>query len=195
MMKSKLILLIVFINIVFASGAYDNGTSTGKGQFQIDFTWNPFDRFYFGQSYAVISYGLTQNLDLHGYISHHPENYQSWYGGLFYQFLDLKRLHLATALGIRRRFDKEWTHLFAPQLLYTGFITERLYFGGSFVSVKKIDKMKSLGTAVDVGVFYQLEFETKFIESISIGFGGFHPATWAPSTYFLPTYSVDFKFK
>ena len=194
-MKSKLILLIVLINILVASGAYDNGTATGKGQFQIDLTWNPFDRFNFGQTYAVISYGITQHLDLHGFISHHPEGYQSWYGGLFYQFLDLKRLHLATALGIRRRFNKDWTHLFVPQLLYTGFITDRLYFGGSFVAVKKIDKMKSLGTAVDVGVFYRLKFETKLIESISIGFGGFHPTTWTPSTYFLPTYSIDFKFR
>ena len=35
----------------------------------------------------------------------------------------------------------------------------------------------------------------KLIESISIGVGVFHPTTWKPKQYFLPTYSIDIKFK
>ena len=194
-MKIKLISIILFTTIIFGSGGYDNGTATGRGKFQLDLTWNPLDRFNFGQTYMVMSFGITNSLDFHGYISQHPENYQTWYAGLFYQFLDMKRFHLATAVGIRRRFDESWTHMFAPQLLYTALITEKLYVGGSFVDVRNQSLDIRYGVAVDVGVFYKLKFETNRIESISFGIGGFHPATWNPSTYFLPTYSLDIKFR
>ena len=39
---------------------------------------------------------------------------------------NMKRLHVATAIGIRRSFDENWSHLFAPQLLYTAFIKGHL---------------------------------------------------------------------
>jgi hypothetical protein len=52
-----------------------------------------------------------------------------------------------------------------------------------------------MGVAVDVGLFYRLKYKSQRIESISIGIGGFHPATWKPDTYFLPTYSIDIKFR
>ena len=176
-----------------ASGGYDNGSATGKGKFQMDLTWNPFDRFDFGQTYAVMSYGITNRLDIHGYISWHAEKYLTYYTGIFYQFLDTKRFDLATAVGVRQRLDQSWTHVFAPQLLYTAFITDRLYLGGSIVGINM--RNKNIGTAIDVGIFYRLQYETKTIESISIGIGGFHPATWNPDTFFLPTYSIDFNFK
>ena len=194
-MKLKLIYLILYTGTLFGSGGYDNGTATGKGQFQLDLTWNPFDRFDFGQTYVVMSYGLTNRLDLHGYISHHKDGYQSWYSGIFYQFLKTKRLDLATAAGIRRRFNQNWTHVFLPQLLYNAHLTERISIGGSLVDVRNEKLDFSYGTTVDVAVFYQLKYETNKIESISIGMGGFHPATWNPNAYFLPTYSLDIKFK
>ena len=56
-------------------------------------------------------------------------------------------------------------------------------------------RLNKLGVAVDVGLFYRLKYKSQKIESISIGFGGFHPATWKPDTYFLPTYSIDIKFR
>ena len=85
-MISKFIYFILFTTQLFASGAYDNGTSTGKGKFKFDLTWNPFDLIDYGQSYIVSSYGLTDKLDFHGYLSKHPENYYSYYFGIFYLF-------------------------------------------------------------------------------------------------------------
>jgi len=203
-MKIKILLLLLPICLT-ASGGYDNGTATGKGQFQIDLTWNPFDRVNFGQTYIVMSYGLNHRLDIHGYISHHTGGYQTWYGGIFYQFLKTQRVDLATAVGIRRRFDENWTHLFAPQLLYTIQLNDRLDLGGSVVNIMeslsdkstrdKDKRLSKLGVAVDVGVFYRLKYKSQKIESVSIGIGGFHPATWKPDTYFLPTYSIDIKLR
>ena len=193
----KIILIIIFVlpSLTFASGGYDNGTATGKGKFRLDVTWNPFNQFDFGQTYAVISYGITNRLDVLGYISDHAGTYGTWYGGIFYQFLDTKRLDLATAVGIRRRFNMDWTHVFLPQLLYTAQITKRIHIGGSFVDIRNHKSGGRYGTAIDVGVFYRLNYETKWIKSISIGLGGFHPATWEPKSFFLPTYSFNFEFK
>ena len=195
MRKIILTILLLLPCWVLGSGGYDNGTATGKGKFQLDLTWNPFDRFDFGQTYAVMSYGITNKFDVHGYISQHADGYQTWYGGLFYQFLDIKRLHLATAVGIRRQLNKSWSHMFAPQLLFTAFITERLHVGGSLVDVRNQSLDVRHGVATDIGIFYRLQFETTRIKSVTIGVGGLHPATWTPSTYFLPTYSIDFKFR
>ena len=203
-MKIKIILLLLPICLI-ASGGYDNGTATGKGQFQIDLTWNPFNQIHFGQTYIVMSYGLSHRLDIHGYISHHTGGYQTWYGGFFYQFLKTQKLDLATAVGVRRRFDENWTHIFAPQLLYTIHLNDRLNLGGSVVNIMESlsdksrrdrdKRLSKLGVAVDVGVFYRLKYKSQKIESVSIGIGGFHPATWKPDTYFLPTYSIDIKFR
>ena len=57
-MKIKILLLLLPICLT-ASGGYDNGTATGKGQFQIELTSNPFDKIDFGQTYIVMSYGLS----------------------------------------------------------------------------------------------------------------------------------------
>ena len=118
---TKIIIIVLLLSSprVWCSGGFDNGTATGKGIFQLDLTWNPFKITDFGQSYAVVSYGITNKFDIHGYISQHTDNYKTWYGGFFYQFLKTKKIDLATSIGIRRRFDKGWTHLFYPQLLYT----------------------------------------------------------------------------
>ena len=59
-------LFILFICILSGSGGFDNGTSTGKGKIQLDLTWNPFNYWDKGQSYAVLSYGVFQRIDIHG---------------------------------------------------------------------------------------------------------------------------------
>ena len=42
---TRIIIILVFVLAIplFGSGGYDHGTSTGKGQLEIDFTWNPFN--------------------------------------------------------------------------------------------------------------------------------------------------------
>ena len=78
----------------------------------------------------------------------------------------------------------------------SAFISERSYIGGSFVNVSNLSpKKEKYGTAIDIAYFYKLKYKTKLIESISIGVGVFHPTTWKPKQYFLPTYSIDIKFK
>ena len=195
-MKIKSLLSILFFSsLLFASGGFDNGTSNGKGKFQIDLTINPFNKIKFGQSYTVLSYGLTNKLDFHGYFSNHANGENSWYLGIFYQFIKLKKIDLATAIGFRRKLGKDWTHIFAPQLLYTFHINEKISLGGSIVNVKNINEKVNYGQSIDIGIFYKFEYQTKIIESVSMGIGGFHPVTWNPKQYFLPTYSIDFKFK
>ena len=193
----KLTYSLYFLSIIFAaeSGGFDNGTSTGKGKFQLDLTWNPFDKYEFGQSYAVISYGINDNFDIHGYISEHPENYNTYYIGLFYQFYRSEKLDLSTAIGIRKKTDEKWNHMFFPQLLYTRIINKKFYIGGSFVNIYDYDSKFDYGLALDVALFYRLNIKSSFINNISIGLGGFHPTTWEPKTFFLPTYSIDIKFK
>ena len=73
---NRIIIILVFGLAIplFGSGGYDHGTSTGKGQLEIDFTWNPFNIIEFGQSYLVIGYGLTGRLDVHGYYSRQTDN-------------------------------------------------------------------------------------------------------------------------
>jgi hypothetical protein len=193
-MKVKLILIIISTTMIFASGGFDNGTSTGKGLFQIDLTLNPFNSIKFGQSYAIISYGVTKNFDIHGYVSQHPEKYKTFYAGLFYQFIRTDKFHLATAIGLRTRDDNKINHIFLPQILYTSYINDKLYVGGSLVNVYSYNNKKNYGNSIDLGLFYKFNYSSKIIKSISFGVSAFHPTTWKPKTYFLPTYSLDIKF-
>ena len=188
---------IIFLSFtcVFASGGFDNGTAIRKGIFQLDLTWNPFDKINYGQSYAVLAYGFTDNLNFHGYLSKHAPDYYTWYSGLLYQFYRNNNLDLSTAFGIRKRIDKNWTDIFLPQILYTIRISDKTSVGGSIVNVSRGKIDNSLGTSLDIGVTYKLPINTKFTQSISITIGGFHPATWEPKSYFLPTYSFDILFK
>ena len=98
-------MIIILFNIALPSGAFDNGTSTGKNKIQIDLTWNPFNYFEYGQNYVVISYGITDKLDFHSYYVDHV-NYNngvdSYYYGLLYQFINSKYLDLASAIGKRK---------------------------------------------------------------------------------------------
>ena len=195
--KLKLfILLLISLPIqILGSGGFDNGTSAGKGRFSLDITWNPFNYFVFGQSYLVTSYGITSKFDIHSYISQHPGNYTTWYVGGFYQFIDSKKIDLATAIGIRKRTDADWTHFFVPQLLYTISINEKFNVGGSFVNIRDEKFTEDLGIATDITLLYKTNYESKIIQNLTIGLGLFKPATWNPENKFLPTYSLDITFK
>ena len=79
--------LIILSDSLHSSGGYDNGTSVGKGNIGLDLTWNPLNYWEKGQSYAVISYGLSNSLDIHGYYSIPAEGSDNYYIGILYQFI------------------------------------------------------------------------------------------------------------
>ena len=193
--------LLLFISPVFSSGGYDHGTSTGKGQLELDFTWNPFDIIEFGQSYVVFGIGLTERLDIHGYYSHQTNKQDNYYMGLFYQFLDSKYLDLATAIGIRQYTNSKIIDLFAPQLLYNIKFKEQFSIGGSLVTIKEIEDglLINRGGAFDIALYIPLSQAVqlpKSIEEIKLVLGVFNPGVFN-SDYgeFLPTYSIDIIFK
>ena len=68
-MKLKLISLIISFSIILGAGGYDHGTAAGKGNWDISLTWNLFNYFEQGQSYAILGYGLTEKIDIHAYYS------------------------------------------------------------------------------------------------------------------------------
>ncbi len=186
-------------NILIASGAYDNGTATGKGKLSLDLTWNPFNYFQEGQSYIVLGYGISNKLDVHGYYSKPAKGSSNYYIGLYYQFFDNKLLDLSSAIGIRNYIPSSTTHLFAPQLLYTFYIYKDFRLGGSLVSIREIDKNKLVGTTYDTGLIIPLINNRKSaskIESIDFSIGFFRPISWKPKRKkWHPTYSIDIKLK
>ena len=94
------IINLLLVDQLFASGAYDKGTATGKGRFELSITINPLGIVHYGQNYAVLSYGINNKIDLVTYYSSHQNGTESQYLGAFYQFYDSKKLDLATALGL-----------------------------------------------------------------------------------------------
>ena len=75
-------------------------------------------------------------------------------------------------------------------------LNSKFSLGGSFVNI--IDQNKKYDeVSLDFGLYYKLNYESKYVENISIGISAFHPISWSPSTgdYFVPTYSVDISFK
>jgi len=202
----KRICLIIFLThwtttALYASGGYDHGTSTGKGLLELDFTWNPFDYFKQGQSYVVLGYGLTEKLDFHGYYSLHREGFQTYYGGLFYQFLRSNKLDLATAAGMRINKENKNSDLFLPQLLYTIKLKNGYSVGGSFVNIMSNVKqpLESMPLAMDVAFFIPLSRYLSFPDSVKdmkLGVGLFNPVTNSAVDpgKFIPTYSIDIKF-
>ena len=203
-----IIFFILFVSMVLASGGYDHGTSTGKGKLQIDLTWNPFNYFENGQSYIVIGYGITKRLDIHGYYCDHGNYHNgvdSYYYGIFYQFLDSKYLDLATAIGKRKMMDLEYGHFFFPQLLYNVKLYNGFSLGGSFVNIKKdteslLKKTKTDWSTIDIAFFIPLTKyfnKSRIIEKVNIGIGTFRTGVGnnMPPSHFMPTYSIDIKFK
>ena len=191
-MKSKVIYIITSLSIIFASGGYDHGTSAGKGIIDISITLNPFNYFKQGQTYAIIGYGLTDRIDIHGYYSYIHSGADNYYGGVFYQFFDGKYLDLSTAIGVRFITGIADKHIFSPQLLYTIHLNKKNLIGGSFVSIK--DNNKYLGTTIDIFVSRKF-YESEKLE-IDFSLGAFNPIAWEPKGgKWHPTYSIDIKIK
>ena len=190
----KLICYSLLTTIVFASGGFDHGTSAGKNKWDLSFTWNPYNYFKNGQSYLILSYGITKNLDFHSYYSYSRQDDQNYYFGLFNQFIRTKTIDVATAIGIRAYSKNSIKHLFFPQLLYTLHLTNNIRLGGSFVNILSQEKLSFEGTSIDVFLMYKV-YENKKIK-IDLSLGGFKPVTWTPySGDWYPTYSVDIKIK
>ena len=192
---SLLILISFSLN---ASGGYDNGSSIEKGNIGIDLTWNPFNYWEKGQSYAVISYGITDKFNLHGYYSTPVKGNDNYYIGIFYQFIKYKYLDLATAIGARHYNPKFEKHLFGPQLLYTIHPSKIFSIGGSIVNVRDVKKnFKNIGITIDFGLIIPILKKGKFnkgIYSIDFTIGAFKPILWKPKKgIWHPTYSFDFK--
>ena len=206
--RLSIIFFVLFVSMIWASGGYDHGTSTGKSKLQIDLTWNPFNYFENGQSYIVIGYGITKRLDIHGYYCDHGNYHNgvdSYYYGLFYQFLDSKYLDLATALGKRKMMDLEYGHFFFPQLLYNLKLYNNFSLGGSFVNIKNdteplLKKTKTDWFTIDFAFFIPLTRyfkRSRTIEEVKIGIGTFRTGLGndMPPSSFMSTYSIDIKFK
>lgn len=203
MQRFKNIILIISFAVIpiFSSGGYDHGTSTGKGQLELDFTWNPFNLIEFGQTYIVIGYGLTNHLDIHGYYAHQTDKQDNYYCGLFYQFVDTKYLDLATAIGRRQYTVSEIEDIFFPQLLFNVKFSKGFTIGGAFINIQEITKneLQYRGTAFDIALYLPLSGVIKlpkFVHELKLALGIFNPGVFEPDRGdFLPTYSVDVKFK
>ena len=184
---------------LYASGGYDNGTSIGKENLGIDLTWNPFNYREKGQSYAVISYGISQNLDIHSYYSIPVNGSDNYYLGIFYQFFENQKLDLATAIGSRRYLLKSNVHIFFPQILYTIYIYNNFRIGGSIVNIIETSNDKRIGLTYDIGFIIPIIKETNKknkIQSIDLTIGSFRPILWKPDKRaWHPTYSIDIKIK
>ena len=196
-----IVLCVSSLSLLRASGGYDHGTATGKGLFELDITWNPFNMFDQGQSYVVLGYGLTDRLDIHGYYSIHTEGFHTYYTGLFYQFLRSEKIDLATAVGMRVNRENKNSDLFLPQLLYTIKLKDGYSVGGSFVNIMSDlnQSVESMPLAMDVALFIPLNRYLSlpsFIKDLKLGIGLFNPVTnnaIDPGQY-IPTYSIDIKF-
>lgn len=174
-----------------ASGGYDNGTPAGKGNWDIDITINPADMIENGQSYVVWGYGLTDQLDFHGYASHEAGGTDQVYYGLMYNFYSNYWLDLSTAFGVRHRLDV--TDVFLPQLLYTIKMPEGFDVIGSAVNVYNMTDKNNRGVALDVAlrIPVSVEFTPTFVRDIKFSIGAFRGVS---GTKWNPTYSVDFRF-
>lgn len=189
-----------YLGLLYGSGAYDHGTSTGKGNLELDFTWNPFDILQQGQSYVVFGYGLTERLDFHGYYARPVGGTDNYYAGLFWQFLDHRYVDLATAVGIRQYVRSDEWHVFVPQLLYNIKIGKGFTVGGSLVTLTDTEpEIEMLGTTYDIALFIPLtEYlpETQWVHELKLGIGAFRPVLWKPrGGDWYPTYSIDVTFQ
>ena len=200
-MNQYLIILSLAVVPLFPSGGYDHGTSTGKGLLELDFTWNPFNMFEQGQSYVVFGYGITDRMDVHGYYSIHPEDFFTYYAGLFFQFLKSEKFDLATAAGIRINGENNNRDLFFPQLLYTIKLKDEYSVGGSFVHIigDVNESLKSMPLAMDVALFIPLNRYMSLpdtVKDLKLSIGLFNPVTnsTVDPGQFIPTYSIDIKF-
>ncbi len=184
------LLLVSLALPLFASGGYDHGTPAGEGNIDIDITINPGDYFEEGQSYLVWGYGITDNDDFHGYVSHEAGGTNQIYYGWMHHFFEREWLDLSTAVGLRHRKDK--TNTFLPQLLYTFKLPHGFDIGGSIVNVYNISDAENLGVAYDLlfRIPITFDFTQQYFKSLKFTLGVFRSA--GGNTH--PTYSIDMKF-
>ncbi len=187
------LLCITFIGTssLLASGGYDNGTPAGKGNIDLDFTWNPNDMIEKGQSYVVWGYGLTDSIDFHGYASHEASTGNDQiYWGFMKNFFQNPWVDLSTAYGIRHREGE--IHSYFPQLLYTFKLPDSYQIAGSVVNVYNHNLHENLGETYDMALRIPINFSflPTFIKETKFSLGVFRNA--GGTVY--PTYSVDFKF-
>lgn len=184
-------------SFLLCSGGYENGTATGKGHLQLDITWNPLGIFEQGQNYIVAGYGLNKKIDIHGYFSAHPEDFNTYYFGIFYQVLNLNLIDIATSLGIRKYSNVNSTHLFFPQILFTIKLINNYEIGGSLVSIRNLNDKYYYGTTADI--FFSIPIANNYLKnsnnrlkSVKFSLGAFKPVLWSPKlSDWHPTYSVD----
>ena len=182
--------MLLNLQIILASGGFDHGTITGKNKLQIDLTLNPFDMIKYGQTYIVLSYGISEKLDVHGYFSHESTDVNQFYYGLMKQFKQTTLLDLSTAIGLRHRLKQK--DIFFPQFLYT-IKLNNFNIGGSIVAVSDLTNKQFYGLTYDIAFFLPLKKLTKYIplsEKIELGIGAFKNL----SNKLYPTYSFDIKF-
>jgi len=191
---------LVSPNKIFASGAFDKGTATGKGNWEINLTINPFNLISYGQNYALLSYGLSDKLDIVSYYAVHKTGLKSIYFGSLYQFVNKPYIDLASAIGIRKVYDESNSyHLFAPQLLYNVILSKKNTIGGSIVNVIDLGKkLNNKGVAIDLAFYKHLPFIEKISPKIInayFGVGIFKNTEMSfleKPIYF--NYSIDIKF-
>jgi len=151
---------MVLNNLTAESGAFDKGSSAGKGNWELNLTLNPFNLISYGQNYAVISYGLSNSVDLVSYYSLHRDGIQSIYFGGLYQFLDHSLIDLSVAVGSRKIYSEKNSYdIFFPQLLYNYKLSKNTTLGGSLVNVIALsDKKKTnKGYAIDFTIFKKID--------------------------------------
>jgi len=196
---------LFFASHVFASGGYDNGTAAGKGKLDLDLTINPGDLSNEwpesldekGQSYLVWGYGLDDEFDFHGYVSHGADGTDQIYYGLKYNFLSTDWLDLSTATGLRHIESR--TDLIFPQLLYTIKLSNDFDIIGSFTNIYNTTDDDNIGQSSDVAFRIPVpeSLTPSFFRDIKIAVGLFKPSTrdWKPSSdNWYPTYSIDCRF-
>lgn len=169
-------LIISSSSIIFASGAYDKGTATGKGRFELSLTINPLGIVPYGQNYGVLSYGINDRYDLVTYYSSHQNGTKSQYFGLLYQFFNDTNIDFATAIGLRYTDNNKNLDLFCPQLLYNYKLPYGFSIGGSVVKVIEVENKIDRGNAIDVTLYSPIKNFKKINKNIDeayIGIGLF----------------------
>ncbi len=203
-MKNLILIILISIVPIFSSGD-KHGTSTGKGNLEFDFTWNPFNLIKSGESVFFINYGLTNRLDFHAYLTNHIHNRENYYFGLSYQFADTKYLDLATAIGYRQNLTN-WKRnrgdqLFFPQLSYTIKFYKDFAVGGAFLNMlqqNNNNKFEYIRTAFDIALHVPISRIVKlpkYMPEMKLALGLHNRNIFDPDRSFLPTYSVDVTFK
>jgi hypothetical protein len=186
-----IVIFLLLINVAYASGGFDHGTPVGKNRSELDFTLNPADIIPYGQSYVVLSYGFTRDMDFHGYFSHEAKGVDQYYYGLMHRIINNSWLDFSIGIGRRHRLEE--IHIFFPEWLYTIKLPNNFFIGGSIVDIKNSENNEYLGTTFDIAFFMPIDpFSDRFSEPVPViylAIGLFKPL----SNVIYPTYSIDIK--